>query len=115
MATSNPANFLIQTVVFTITGITQPLNVVYVRGEEAISTPFWFELQVQSMTPDITPAQVMGKPALLTFNYNLGSGTATQRYINGVVGEFVFLHTENVGTARWNTYRFRLISALSYQ
>ncbi|OGT66042.1 MAG: hypothetical protein A3J38_08845, partial [Gammaproteobacteria bacterium RIFCSPHIGHO2_12_FULL_45_9] len=116
MSRSNPASFLIKSVDFTVSGISEPLYVMYVRGEEALSEPFWFELQVQNLDQNImTPDQVVGKAATITFNYEV-AGSAKQRYVNAIVGEFSFLYTEIAGnSARWNTYRFRLIPECVYK
>ncbi len=75
-------------------------NVVGFRGEEAISRPFRFELDLSSSDPDVLASDVVAEKATLTV------GT---RAVNGVVAEFEYLGSTAGGE---HAYRAVLVPRL---
>src|SRR5690606_15797873 len=55
-----------------------------IRGEEAVSQPFRFELDLLSEKPDIDPGALLGKEVSVEIDF----GTAT-RDISGIISRFV--------------------------
>lgn len=60
-------------------------TVVGFEGEEAISTPYWFDIDLLSRDPELDAAEIVGKPATLTLD---SDKLESPRKIHGVVAEF---------------------------
>ncbi|MEM8985882.1 MAG: type VI secretion system tip protein TssI/VgrG, partial [Pseudomonadota bacterium] len=60
-------------------------SVIGFEGEEAISKPFWFDIELLSADPDIDPEDIIGKPAHLVL---ASDKLDDPRKIHGVVAEF---------------------------
>ncbi len=71
------------------------------QGHEAISEPFWFDVDLASEDFNIDPATAIAKPVSLSID----TGTDTPRLINGVINQFVLLPTRD----RYAHYRARLV------
>ena len=68
---------------FRIKDLDAELRVLKFTGQERLSEPFLFRIDLVSQERDITADQVLGQPALLTLH-----GQNEDRYVNGLVGEF---------------------------
>jgi type VI secretion system secreted protein VgrG len=71
------------------------------QGHEAISEPFWYDVELASEDFNIDPATAIATPASLTID----TGTNTPRLVNGVINQFVLLPTRD----RYAHYRARLV------
>lgn len=71
------------------------------KGREAISEPFCFDVELASEDFNIDPATAIATPASLAID----TGTDTPRIINGVINQFVLLPTQD----RYALYRARLV------
>ncbi len=68
---------------FDVAGLTQQLRVTHFVGDEALSAPFSFTIDLASDDPEIAFASVLGKPARLTMYSDNG-----ERYVNGLLSAF---------------------------
>lgn len=80
----NVPDFLI-----TVDSVSSPLRITQFRGEESVSRPFQFSIQLESDDFDIAVEDVVGQKARLTiFSQN------SIRYIGGIITRFEFLGVE---------------------
>ena len=77
------------------------LLLVRFSGEEAVSRQFQFNLELQSETRDIDPAEIVGKPVALSWQLRDGS----VRHLNGFVSRFA----QGASDAMLTTYRAELV------
>lgn len=79
----------------------ETFSVLRFSGEEAISQPYRFEIDLVSEEPDIDPDAVLGRPATLTIQRGDGG---TPRKVHGILAEF-----EQGQEGRFGHYRYRAV------
>ncbi len=67
------------------------LHVFRFTGQESLSQPFEFTIELVSDDPDLDLLAPIGQPACLTLRGRLGDGARYSRYVHGVVERFVQL------------------------
>ena len=82
------------------------LQVYRVRGHEAISEPFRYEIELERAGGNLSFRQVLGKDATLTIEVTDG-GLTMERKIHGVVDEFMV--EESVDDADDTEHRYRVV------
>lgn len=70
------------------------LRVVGLSGEEALGEFFRFRLELTAESPDLDPAELLGRTACLDIH-----GVSGTRHVHGIVGQF-----ERTGNGRTHTY-----------
>ncbi|MEM9383906.1 MAG: type VI secretion system Vgr family protein [Pseudomonadota bacterium] len=91
---------------FSIEGLQDPtLRVLEFSGQEALSTPYAYEIDLISEDDGLTLEDLVGKPATLRINDEAGQ---SERFLHGVVASF--LHGES--SERYTRYRARVVPML---
>jgi type VI secretion system secreted protein VgrG len=85
---------------FEVEGPRKPLQLVRLEGTEGVSRLFRFDLELAHEDPDLSFADVIGKPALVTL-----SRDGRERYIHGMVNSLELLGQ----TSRYSLYAAELV------
>ena len=88
------------------------LKVYRVRGHEAISKPFRYEIELERTGGSLSFRQVLGKDATLTIGVTDG-GLTMERRIHGVVEEFIVEESADDADVTQHRYRVVLVPRLA--
>jgi len=89
---------------FQIEECDEELRVIRFQGEERISRPFRFVVDLAAEDPELDFSELLAKPALLTIR-----GEDSDRYVSGIVQRFV----QTGGRDRFTTYRAEVVPSIS--
>jgi len=103
MMTALPGN--VAHYLFSIVGLDSSLRLVSLRGKEALSQPYRFDLDLMSENPDLDFDDIVGRPGFITFK---SYESEFERHINGIINKF----EQSKQGRRFTTYHVELVPSL---